>query len=297
MNILENSKVVFLSFIAFGFLFPWYADDLQVLLLPLLILMMTISIKDVHIGHINKHNHKRVLQLIGINFFILSPLMILLAVLFVDNVEYVKGIIVLAAMPPAASIIPLIYIYHGDIKDSVLGEVACYTFSLLFAPAIALIFFSKTIDVFFFIRILMLLIFLPMILGKLIHNKKWKIFNYKHEFVNLVYGFSFYIFIGLNRDAIISDIPSLLPMLFIFIFLTFALSWIIFLTLKLKKIKKKQDIMFVLFGTFKNGNAGATLAIILFGPAAAIPMAVRGIVIPFYFMFLERLFKVHSSSV
>lgn len=296
MNVLENSKLVFFVFILLGFIMPWYADEMKIMLIPLLILMMIFSIKGVHLGHINKNNYKRVLKLNLINYFVLSPLIILLSFLFIKNQDYRAGFVILAAVPPAIGIIPLVHLYKGDIKDSVLGELVCFLFALLYSPLLVYIILGKDIDISYFIKILFLLLIVPLIIARLIRGLQWKIFKKKNIVINLVYGFSFYIFIGLNHKTLTTDILSLWPVAAIVIIISFVLGSVIFLLLRFKKVKIKEDIMYVLFGTFKNGNTAATISIFLFGPAAAIPVAVRGLLTPFYFVFLEWLFKRHSKA-
>jgi len=287
--ILENSKLVFAVFIILGFLLPQAADDLKFLLLPMLVVMMTLSIKDAHIGHFSRANYKRMIGVVLINYFLMTPILIILAKLFITNETYLYGCIILASVPPAAAIIPLAHLYHGDIKDSILGEIACYLFALVYSPTLVYLLLGEKVEILIFIKLLFLMILLPLLLGRLIHNVQLKI---NHRLViNLIFGVSFYIFIGLNRDIFFKDWQEMLRLVLLFILITFGLSTVIFRFLKHEKVKKTQDIMYVLFGTFKNGNGAATIAIALFGPAAAVPVAVRGMILPFYFMFLSYLFN------
>ena len=297
MNLLENSKIVFAFFILLGFIFPGFAQYLKFLLVPMVILMMTLSIKGVHLGHITKQNYKIVIKLMLINYFVYSPILIALSYIFINDIQYRIGFILLASVPPAASIIPLAYIYHGDIKDSILSEIASYAFALIYSPILVFIFLGENISVIHFIKILFLIILLPMVLARILHRVNLGILEKKNIVINLVYGLSFYIFIGLNHKIFTTDYISLIPVASIVILVTFGLGSLIFFILKKKKVKHAQDILYVLFGTFKNGNSAATLAIILFSPAAAIPVAVRGLLTPFYFVYLENMFKAHKTSV
>ena len=56
MKYLEDSKYIFLSAILLAFLLPRFADVLQPVLIPAIILMMTLSIKDVGFHHITRKN-------------------------------------------------------------------------------------------------------------------------------------------------------------------------------------------------------------------------------------------------
>jgi len=293
MKILENSKIVFFIAIVLGFSFPQLADDFKILLVPLLIVMMTLSIKDVHIGHFNKRNYKHMIRLVLINYFVLSPIYLILAYLFIDIPMYRYGFIILAAVPPAAAVIPLAHLYHGDIKDSILGEIACYLFALVFSPMLVYFLLGQTIDIWIFVRLLFLIILLPVLFGRILQNVP---INVNHQIViNVIFGFSFYIFIGLNRNIFVNEYRSLISVAVIIFVATFGLAFVIFELLKMKKVRLAQDIMYVLFGTFKNGNGAATIALLLFGPTAVIPVAVRGLMTPFYFIYLEKLFHKHKK--
>ncbi len=297
MNILENSKVVFFVFMALGFILPGPADPLKVLLVPLLIVMMTLSVKDIHLAHLKKDDFGRAAKLVLVNFFVLSPVYIILSFLFIKNPDYKNGFILLAAVPPAAGIIPLGYIYHGDVRDSLIGEAVCYLFALVFSPVLVYIFMGQKVDILFFVKILLLIIFLPVVIAHFMHNLDWKMFRKKNIMINLIYGLSIYIFVGLNRETFLSDPLGLIPVAIVVLLATFGLGALIYMILVKKKVKKSHDIMYVLFGTFKNGNSAATLGILFIGPAAAIPVAIRGLLTPFYFAFLEKLFHTHAKSV
>ncbi len=297
MNILEDSKVVFFVFMALGFLFPGAAEPLKVLLVPLLIIMMTLSVKDIHLAHLKKDDLGRAAKLVLINFFVLSPVYLLLSFLLVRNHDYRSGFILLAAVPPAAGIIPLGYIYHGDIRDSLIGEIVCYLFALVFSPILVYLFLGQSVNITFFIKILLLIIFLPVVIAHFMHGLRWKIFGKKNIMINMIYGISIYIFIGLNRETFLKDPLGMIPVTIVVLLATFGLGAVIYAILVRKKVKKKYDVMYVLFGTFKNGNSAATLGILFIGPAAAIPVAIRGLLTPFYFAFLEKLFHMHKESV
>lgn len=286
--ILENSKLVFFFFVLLAFVLPQFAGSLQQLLIPMLIVMMTLSVKDVTLGHLGKDNAKTVLKLAAVNYLVLTPSILLFAVLFIKDPAYLAGFIILASVPPAISIIPLVRLYHGDLRDSILGEIACYVLALGLSPVLVYLFLGESVDMLYYMRVLFLLIVVPLVLGRLIHG--WR-FQQGAAVVNIVYGFSLYIFIGLNRQLFIEHAAELLPVLLVVLIITFGLGYAIFLVLRQVGAGARKQIMYVLFGTFKNGNGAATLALLFFGPAAAVPVAVKGLVTPFYFAFLEKILR------
>ena len=79
---------------------------------------------------------------------------------------------------------------------------------------------------------------------------------------------------------------ALIPVLLILIFLKFGIGAFLFYSLK-KKMRRADDVLFVLFGTMKNGGAATAIALFLFCPASTISLAVAAIVTPFYIVYLE----------
>jgi BASS family bile acid:Na+ symporter len=290
MKILDNSKVVVLICLLLGMLLPSVATRMKLLLLPFLVLTMTFSLKDVHLGHITKKNFRFIIKLVGMNFIFYSGLLIVLAFIFIKNPHHRNGFILLAAMPPAIGVIPLSYILKTDIKTSILTELTAYVVSILYSPLLIWFFFSKTVNIWFFIQIFLSMLILPMILAQLLTRLKVDMrHHYTHRIVNLAYGLSFFIIVGMNLGELKRNPGALVPILLVSIMVTFVAGLMVFIAVKNRKRKTQFDILYVLFGTFKNGGLVAAIAILMFNSQTTVPIVIKGIIVPFYIFFIEIL--------
>jgi bile acid:Na+ symporter, BASS family len=297
MHLLENSKLVFAGFVLAAFIYPNLADALKYTVIPVLMVMMALSIKDLKWRSVSHPDIKIALRLIATNYILLSGSILLLSYLFITDPVYLSGFILLAAVPPAVAIIPFVYLYKGDVRDSLVGEVAGYLFALLFSPLLVYLLLGESVDIMLLLKILVLLIIVPFFLGPLFRRLKFSLIERPGTIINICYGISIYVFIALNRSTILNEYKSLIPILLVTLFTTFGLAWLIFNTLKLRHVKKSEDIMYVLFGTFKNQNTAATIGLLLIGPAAAMPVAVRALLTPLFIYYLEHLFARHEKLV
>ncbi|MBR9676449.1 hypothetical protein GOV05_05565 [Candidatus Woesearchaeota archaeon] len=297
---LTDSKPVFFLSVFLGFILPHGASILKPLVVPLVALMMTISVKDIAFHHIKKSQIKNITRLTIINYFLLTGLFILLTLLFVKNPEYQKAMIVLAMMPPAVGIISLTYILNGDTEISFITEFVCYALSILIIPILTLIFFKSTVQPLSILKIMVYVIIIPFILSRLIHyyehKKKQLSKDVVKAVVNVSYAVSFYIVIGLNRDVVLSSFSKIIPIILILFFLKFVVGTLVYHALR-NKMEKRLDVVYVLFSTFKNGGASVAITILLFGVGATLPLAINSIMVPPYIIYLEWLIPDKTHKV
>jgi predicted Na+-dependent transporter len=81
---------------------------------------------------------------------------------------------------------------------------------------------------------------------------------------------------------------SLIPVLIVLLLTKFGLAIVIYIGLE-RKVIKSLDVLFMLFGTMKNGGAAIAITTLLFGLEATVPFAIDGIILPFYIIFMEWL--------
>src|SRR3989344_5572457 len=101
-SLLEKTWLIFLASMLLGLFFPQASKLLQPYLIVLLIGMATLSIKDVHISEIfHRHNIKKAILLVGLNYLLLGAVTIISTMLIVVNSHYSAGLIVMASVPAA----------------------------------------------------------------------------------------------------------------------------------------------------------------------------------------------------
>ncbi|HMA62854.1 MAG TPA: hypothetical protein VKP78_09420 [bacterium] len=289
-KILRNTNLVFGTAVLLGFVFPIWANKIKFLIVPGLMTMMTFSLINFKFSELDIKDWKRALYLAGVNYILLTGLYILLAYILVENPLYQNAVIILGIMPPAVGIISLIYILKGDINTGFIAEVMGYVISLVAIPALTLFFFGESVTITRILNILGLVIVIPFLLSRAlvyINSRKNILSDDITEIVvNLSYGLLFYITIGVNRDVFIHNFSGIIGIIALFIIMRFGLGALIYYILK-DRIKREHNVLYVLFGTFKNGSAGMAITVMLFGVEATVPFAIFSIIASFYIIFLK----------
>lgn len=290
-------KYIYFAAILLAFFLPELSESLQPYLIPTLILMMTLSTKDLEFSHFNRNPHT-VRNLILTNYVLLSGLYILLALIFIEQVEYRNTIWLLGIMPPAVGIIPLSYMLKGDPKISFIAEFISYIIALIYVPIVSLMLFQQMVNPFELIRILSLVLIIPLMLSRLLRvlERRWHIQESMNKFIiTVLYSISFFIIIGVNKEAILADWKTVAVLIGVLSILKFGIGTLMYIYLK-QRISYEKDVIYILFATFKNGGAAMAIAIMLFGIEATLPLAINAMLVPLYILFLEILLKDHFSG-
>ena len=295
---LGNSKVVFLVFIAAALLVPQLSYKWTAALIPILMIMMTFSIKNLQFRLLRGKDFRRAVYLNIANYVALGALMIILALLLIKDPVYQKAVFMLAIMPPAVGIISLTYLLKGDVESAFLAESLGYAAGVIIIPIASYFIIGNGINPLKILEILGYIIVIPFVVSRLIRNVENEQNHIRGRIikaiVNVCYGALFFIVIGINRDALFSGSGSIIRMLLLFVLVQFVFGTFIWLYLK-NKTKRRFDVLYVLFGTVKNGSIGAATALMLFGMGATLPFAVYSIVGPAYILFLEWMMLAETK--
>jgi BASS family bile acid:Na+ symporter len=232
-----------------------------------------------------KNYFRDILFVFVINYIFLSGLILLSNYLLISDHDLYVGFVVMAAIPPAVAVLPFTYLLKGEMMVSLTGVASLYLLALAVAPFISLQFLDVgEIDPLKLLSVLIQLILIPFIASRLL--LKWKFFHrVKGEmniFVNLGFFVVIYIVIGMNRSTFLSHFDILALVSSIAFLRTFVSGYLVDLLSKLIGIDRERRMSYVLFGSFKNLGAAASIAIVLFNERAAIPSAVT---IPFELIF------------
>lgn len=290
MKFLVESKYLFLLAIFLGLLLPNIASKLEFIILPLLIIMMTVSIKDIAFRHISIKDTEEITSFVLLNYVLLGGLYVL-AAYFIDS-PYKEALIILGLMPPAVGVISLSKLLHGNIKISFLTEFVSYAIAIAFIPIASTFIFGEGFKVLKILEVVGIIIVIPYILSRFIHNYELK-HPQKHDYtkiiVNICYSLTFFMIIGMNREHIF-NFTNFYEIYIILILLKFGFGTLLYFIFK-NKLKREDTVLLVLFSTFKNGGMAIAFTLILFGSLATVPFAINGITTPLYILYLEWLFK------
>jgi bile acid:Na+ symporter, BASS family len=287
----EKTWLVFLVSMLIGLAFPGYAYAVEPFLVYLLMIMVALSIRDIPLRDIFGSGLKNTLILFLANYLLLSLLIVVLS-LFLDNPEYQKGFIVMAAVPCAIAVVPFAKLLKGDIKVSTYGLIFTYLVSLFLTPMIIWLFFRESIDLTELLKTIFLLIIVPMLLAIPLRRISRRLEKHDTVIINVLFLITIYGFIGLNRETIVNDFFSLgLVMLLLFV-RTFGIMTLVYFAHRKLSKDRKFTVSLTLFSSYKNLGYAALLALALFGREAALP-ATLGILFELLaFIYLERLVRI-----
>lgn len=289
---LRNRNVIFSLAMAAGLLFPGAAPAMKHLILPALALAMTLSTMEIGNEVFSRPRSLLLPALLGIimSYIVLGNVIIGLSALLIRDEALWTGFVLLAAAPPAVAVIPFSGFLRGNGPLALIGTVGAYLGALVITPLITVTLLSTAaFDPFKVILITLELIVLPLTFSRLLIRKGWreKIDPYRGTIVNWSFFTVLYTMVGLNRDILLGQTWSLLPVVFIALLSMFLLGFLIDWVCSLFHIPKETRMSLVLLGTLKNQGLSSGLALTLFSQETAIPSTVATMIMIGYIVWLD----------
>lgn len=293
-GLLRNRNFIFSFALLLGIFLPAAAEALRPLILPTLGLTMILSTMDIQ-NDIFRAPHRLIgPALIGIlmNYLLLGGIILAIGALFLKDEQIRNGVILLAAAPPAAAIIPFSDFLKGDKNLSLAGTIGAYIGGLVIIPFMALMLLSPGV---FNPKVLVVavleLIVIPLIASRILIWKNWneKITPWKGTITNWSFFLIMYTLVGLNSRVFLNLEPVLLTVALIPISTNFILGLAIEGTGRIFHLPSPTRTSLVLLGTLKNQGMAGGLALALFGKEAAIPAAVCTISMIVYVIWLDLI--------
>jgi bile acid:Na+ symporter, BASS family len=181
-------------------------------------------------------------------------------------------------------------ILQGNGPLSLFGTIGAYLGALVIIPLISWTLLNPAaFDPFKLILITLGLIILPLAFSRLLIREGWqgRIGPYRGTIVNWSFFIIFYTAIALNRDVLLGDARSLLPVALISFVSMFLLGFLIDWVCGLFHIPQDTRTSLVLLGTLKNQGLAGGLALTMFNPEAAIPATVAMVIMIGYILWLD----------
>jgi len=291
-TLLRNRNGIFLLALTAGFALPGAAPVTKHLVLPALAFAMALSTMEIGNEVFVRPRSLLFPALLGIimSYIILGNIIIGLSALLIRDEVLWTGFVLLAAAPPAVAVIPFSGFLRGNGPLSLIGTVGAYLGALAIMPLIALTLLSSAVfDPLKLLMITLELIVLPLAFSRLLIRKGWKEWIEPHRGIAVNWSFFIvlYTMIGLNRDVLVGQTWSLLPVALISLLTMFLLGFLIDWVCGLFHIPKETRTSLVLLGTLKNQGLSSGLALTLFSHNAAIPSTVSTIIMIGYIIWLD----------
>jgi BASS family bile acid:Na+ symporter len=296
IKMIQNTGFILTLAFVFGLTLPKAATFIKDAVTPILAIIITLSITSVSIRRILdlKQFWKPTLIALLLNYVILTFTILGLSYFLLQDKELITGFIVLAAIPPAVSVIPFTARLNGDLNYSLTGTIALYLFALLFVPIITVYFLgANVIEIERLLITLAELILIPFGIAAILRRTglSHNIEKYRGRITNWGFFTVVYAIIGANQSAFLAE-TSIVPRIVLISFIcTFVLGFLINKVTKLIHINKERRISLILLGTRKNYGMAAAIIIALFSSKAAIPIVISTAFAIMHFIFLSFWIK------
>ena len=289
MRLLEDTRIVFTTAIIVSLLYPTHASSLQWTIIPALIVAMTLSLRGLGLeGFKRKSVFPSALKAMILHYVLLNCLILSAAYLLVADTDYLAGFIIIAAVPPAISVVPFTYLLRGDSYTSTVAEALSYMLSLAYTPLLIYLLLGGVADVNYLLQLMAVLIILPMLLSRVFRRIDSPLWEHSKSVVTLVFALITYVLVGLNHTAITSEPLLLLPVVVVILLRTFVSGTVVYYISRSLGAGNRA-VSYALFSSYKNNGAAAVIALALLNPAAALPMAFAAIAEPTYIILLQHI--------
>lgn len=226
--------------------------------------LMTFSLLDISL-----RGFRQSIRLVPLAFglsFVLHPALLLVAARLTPQ-DLWQGWAIMAAVPPAISVVPFATILRGDLRLAVASTAVLYVLSLGLTPFIALLLLGVEVSPWSLFLAVLFLILLPLLASRAVAATRWP-----RPRVEILRNLSFAaltFFVGAANQQIIFQDPYLalfaLAGSAAVVVASFILSWTF-----LFWVEVPERITLVLFSGYKNSGLAAAIALALLAPTAVV---------------------------
>lgn len=239
-----------------------------------LVVVMSLSTREVKFKKLRslKSHMRDFLVVFLLNYGLLSFTFISLGYLLFNDLVMIQGMVVFAVVPSAVAVIPFTKMLDGDTELSLISSSLLYLSSLIIAPTVLFLLFSKEVNIISILMRLFQLIILPLIISRIL---LWVGYEERKE-DDVVVNFAFLLIIfgamGANRQLFLSRIDVLSSALLIGFVRSIVLATLVLYVCRSINVKSDKLRSFVLFSSYKNGGLAIIFAATLFGVQASFPI-------------------------
>ena len=291
-NLLRNRNFILISSLVIGLIWGKGARWTEPITLPVLAIVMTLSTMSVPESIFRSSRNLLLPAMVGIimNYFVLGPALLGLNAILISDEALRLGFVLIAAVPPAVAVIPFTFFLKGDETLSLIGTTGAYLGALIIMPLSALVFLGPgLVDPMKLLVILIELILFPLVASRILLRigMASRLDSIKGAITNWSFFLLTYTIVGLNRDLILGQPLSLLPVILIALASTFLLGWAIEKIGVVLHLPPKVLTSLVLLGTLKNYGLAGGLALALFSKKTSVPATVSAVFMIVYIIWLE----------
>jgi BASS family bile acid:Na+ symporter len=277
-----RSNLIFLLALICGIILPKGFSIGNVLILPALIVILTITLLRFPRGFFRRPGPLLSASIQGnlMNYLVLGNFIILASVFLIHKQELWIGMILIAAVPPPVDIILLGKLLRTDKTSVFTGLAGAYLGALFIIPLIGLGFFKYILPNYWNIILIVLgLILLPLALSRLAVDKAWdKIIEpYEETIIDYCSFIIFYTITASSRNLLMHWTSDLFIITSIAFVSTFFFAFAIRIIGIYFHKNENKITSFLLMGTMKDCGLAGGIALILFNQEVALPSLIFAI--------------------
>lgn len=295
-ELLQKRNTIFILAMLGGLLTDYPARWTQSLILPVLVLIMTLSVLNIpnHVFRSPRAMIAPALTGICMTYLILGGVIIGLSFLLIKDPALRAGYILIAASPPAIAIIPFANMLKGDESFTLFSIIGAYLVALPVMPLMAFLFLDiRGLNPMILITAAGSLVLLPIVMSRLLLWRGW------HKRIEPVRGlitdWSFFVviytIIGLNRRIVLENPAMIVPVLAVAVLSVFVLGYLIETVGARLRLSRKIITSLVLLGTLKNFGLAGGIALTFFSRESALPSAVCAVFLVLEIIWLDYRHK------
>lgn len=217
---------------------------------------------------------------------ILSPAFLVVGLWY--PAETWPGWVLLAAVPPAISVIPYAGLLRGDLDLALGGTLLGYAAAFVQLPLVSWIFLGSSVDLLPLLQATAFLILVPLVLSRAVGKVRASEISMSR--VRNVLFFAVYALVtAAIRDVVFAD-PLGVAAVLGGTGAAIALAWSAWTAIQTRlHVRMEARITLSLFASYKNQTLAAALALSLIGPVAALPAILAGVFEALWLVVIARV--------
>lgn len=300
--IFSRSNIFFLCALSAGFIIPQGSAIAIFLVLPALMVIMTLTPLRIPRGFFRRGRPLIAPAIQGniMNYILLGNLIIFAGLFFVREEGFWLGLVLVAAMPPAVSILPLAKSFRADLTIALAGFTGAYLGALLIIPLIGLAFLKYSqFNYWLIVLIVVAVIILPIILSRILVEKDWDnlIMPRKGMIIDSCFFIVFYT-VAAKTKNLVADWSSDMSAILLIAALSILLVFFAFRKIaRMLKVAEDKIISLLLLGTMKNYGMAGGLALLMFSEKVAFASLAFAVINFFYANWLAYRKNIAGKSL
>lgn len=292
----NRSMALFLLAIAAGIFLPQGMEIAIALTLPALTTILTITLLRMPRGFLRRPGTLFSPVVWGnvLSYLVLGNFIIWASFFLIREEGLWAGMVLIAAVPPAVSIIPLSKLLPTEQKFSFAGLAGAYLGGILFAPLIGLGFLKYIpLNYLGIILLIVELIVLPLILSRIAVEKEWdKIVEpYEGTISDWCFFIVFYALVANCHDLISHRPLDIFYIFLIALISTFIIGFVVKRIGVFYGVPRERNTSLLLLATLKNYALSGGIALAVFNKDVAIPSMIFIVIMFMYETWLKIRIK------